>query len=139
MLVNSDFSDAFTGIASQISELILPPASGPAAGGDAETAKTAQARAIFDQLRTGKLDRATMTEDANYYFDATAIGDYRDSLGKLGDPASFTLTRPARLRGGFVNRNYSVTYPNGTKLSVVTYAEPEATGRYEQFIVMPAD
>jgi len=139
VLVNSDFSDAFTGIASQISELILPPASGPAAGGDAETAKTAQARAIFDQLRTGKLDRATMTEDANYYFDATAVGDYRDSLGKLGDPASFTLTRPARLRGGFVNRNYTVTYPNGTKLSVVTYAEPEGAGRYEQFIVMPAN
>ena len=139
VLVNSDFSDAFTGIASQISELILPPAAEPAATGDAETAKTAQARAIFDQLRTGKLNRATMTEDANYYFDATAIGDYRDSLGKLGDPASFTLKRPARLRGGFVNRNYTVTYPNGTKLAVVTYAEPDGAGRYEQFIVMPAE
>jgi len=139
VLVNSDFSDAFTGIASQISELILPPAAEPAATDDAETAKTAQARAIFDQLHTGKLDRATMTEDANYYFDATAIGDYRDSLGKLGDPASFTLKRPARLRGGFVNRNYTVTYPNGTKLAVVTYAEPDGTGRYEQFIVMPAE
>ena len=139
VLVNSDFSDAFTGIASQISELILPPAAEPAATDDAETAKTAQARAIFDQLRTGKLDRATMTEDANYYFDATAIGDYRDSLGKLGDPASFTLKRPARLRGGFVNRNYTVTYPNGTKLAVVTYAEPDGAGRYEQFIVMPAE
>jgi CubicO group peptidase (beta-lactamase class C family) len=139
VLVNSDFSDAFTGIASQISELILPPATEPAAAGDAETAKTAQARAIFDQLRAGKLDRATMTEDANYYFDATAIGDYRDSLTKLGDPASFTLTRPARLRGGFVNRNYTVTYANGTKLAVVTYAEPDGAGRYEQFIVMPAE
>jgi len=139
VLVNSDFSDAYTGIASQISELILPPATEAAAPGDAETAKTAQARAIFDQLRTGKLDRATMTDDANYYFDATAIGDYRDSLGKLGDPASFALARPARLRGGFVNRNYIVTYANGTKLSVVTYAEPDGTGRYEQFIVMPAE
>jgi hypothetical protein len=90
-------------------------------------------------LRTGKLDRATMTEDANYYFDATAIGDYRDSLAKLGEPTSFTLTRPARLRGGFVNRNYTVTYANGTKLAVVTYAEPDGAGRYEQFIVMPAE
>jgi hypothetical protein len=80
-----------------------------------------------------------MTDDANYYFDATAIGDYRDSLIKLGDPASFTLARPARLRGGFVNRNYIVTYADGTKLSVVTYAEPDGTGRYEQFIVMPAE
>jgi D-alanyl-D-alanine carboxypeptidase len=139
VLVNSDFSDAFTAIATQISELILPPDAAPAAAGDAETAKTTQARTIFDQLRTGKLDRATMTEDANYYFDATAIGDYRDSLTKLGDPASFALVRPARLRGGFVNRNYTVTYANGTKLAVVTYAEPDGAGRYEQFIVMPAD
>lgn len=139
VLVNSDFSDAFTAIATRISELILPPAVGAAAPGDAETAKTAQARAIVDQLRAGKLDRATMTDDANYYFNATAIGDYRDSLTKLGDPASFTLTRPARLRGGFVNRNYTVTYANGSKLSVVTYAESDGAGRYEQFIVMPAN
>lgn len=139
VLVNSDFSDAFTAIATQISELILPPDAAPAAAGDTETAKAAQARAIFDQLRVGRLDRATMTEDANYYFDATAIGDYHDSLAKLGDPASFALARPARLRGGFVNRNYTVTYANGTKLSVVTYAEPDGPGRYEQFIVMPAD
>ena len=90
-------------------------------------------------MRTGKLDRGTMTKDANYYFDATAIGDYRDSLAKLGDPAPFALVRPARLRGGFVNRNYTVTYANGTKLAVVTYAEPDGAGRYEQFIVMPAD
>lgn len=139
VLVNSDFSNAFTSIAGQISELILPPAAGGADTADAETAKTTQARAVFDQLRAGKLDRGTMTDDANYYFDATAIGDYRDSLAKLGDPTEFKLARPARLRGGFVNRNYNVTYKDGTKLAVVTYAEPDGAGRYEQFIVMPAD
>jgi CubicO group peptidase (beta-lactamase class C family) len=138
VLVNSDFSDAFTSIAGQITDLILPSAAGGETA-DAETAKTAQARAVFDELRAGKLDRSTMTDDANYYFDATATADYRDSLSKLGDPESFTLARPARLRGGFVNRNYSVTYKDGTKLSVVTYAEPDGAGRYEQFIVMPAE
>ena len=138
VLVNSDFSDAFTSIAGQITDLILPPTAGGETA-DAETAKTAQARAVFDELRAGKLDRSTMTDDANYYFDATATADYRDSLSKLGDPESFTLARPARLRGGFVNRNYSVTYKDGTKLSVVTYAEPDGAGRYEQFIVMPAE
>ena len=138
VLVNSDFSDAFTSIAGQITDLILPPVAGGEAA-DTETAKTAQARTAFDQLRAGKLDRSTMTDDANYYFDATATADYRDSLSKLGEPESFTLTRPARLRGGFVNRNYTVTYKNGTKLSVVTYAEPDGAGRYEQFIVMPAE
>ena len=138
VLVNLDFSDAFTSIARQITDLILPPVTGGETA-DAETAKTAQARAVFDELRAGKLDRSTMTDDANYYFDATATADYRDSLSKLDDPESFTLARPARLRGGFVNRNYSVTYKDGTKLSVVTYAEPDGAGRYEQFIVMPAE
>ncbi|MGN6818930.1 MAG: serine hydrolase domain-containing protein [Sphingomonas sp.] len=138
VLVNSDFSNAFTSIAGQISDLVLPPAAG-AETADAETAKTAHARAVFDELRAGKLDRSTMTEDANYYFDATASADYRDSLSKLGEPTEFKLLRPARLRGGFVNRNYGVTYKDRTKLSVVTYAEPDGAGRYEQFIVMPAE
>jgi len=138
VLVNSDFSNAFTSIAGQIADLVLPAAAG-AGTADAETAKTAHARAVFDELRAGTLDRSTMTEDANYYFDATASADYRDSLGKLGEPTEFKLLRPARLRGGFVNRNYGVTYKDGTKLSVVTYAEPDGAGRYEQFIVMPAE
>ena len=43
----------------------------------------------------------------------------------------------AALRGGFINRNYKVTYPDRT-LNVVTYAETGDDGRYEQFLVMPA-
>jgi hypothetical protein len=78
-----------------------------------------------------------MTEDANYYFTPTALGDYQSSLSKLGDPTSFEATRGPRLRGGFVNRNYKVTYP-GRTLNIVTYTEPGDDGRYEQFLVMPA-
>lgn len=143
VLVNSDFSDAFTTIAGQITKLVLPPKPVPAPAANAEIAKTAQARVLFDQLRAGTLDRSLMTDNSNYYFTATALGDYRDSLGKLGDPVTFELKRPARLRGGFVNRVYTVSYADGRKLSVVTYAEPgegsSSGGRYEQFIVMPAD
>jgi len=139
VLVNADYSNAFTSIAGNIAKVVLPaPAAAPVAA-DPEATKTAQARAVFDKLRTGSVDRATMTDDSNYYFNATVLGDYRDSLGPLGDPASFKLSRPARLRGGFVNRNYSVVYADGRKLNVVTYAEPGDTGRYEQFIVMPAE
>ncbi|MGN6377235.1 MAG: serine hydrolase domain-containing protein, partial [Sphingomonas sp.] len=78
-----------------------------------------------------------LTEDANYYFTPTALTDYQTSLAKLGQPTSFTAMGGPRLRGGFVNRNYRVTYP-GRTLEVVTYAEPGDNGRYEQFIVMPA-
>ncbi|MEO5494706.1 MAG: serine hydrolase domain-containing protein [Sphingomonas sp.] len=138
VFVNADFSDAYTSITGQIAKLILPPTT-IAAPADNEAAYTAHARAVFDQLRSGALDRVVMTEDQNYYFTDVALGDYRDSLGKLGDPSGFVLKRPARLRGGFVNRNYTVSYADGRKLSVVTYAEPGANGRYEQFLVMPAE
>jgi CubicO group peptidase (beta-lactamase class C family) len=135
VLTNSDFSDAVFTMAKGISDVILPQLAGPS--NDAEAQHTAEARKVFDQLRAGNLDRALMTDDANYYFTATALGDYQSSLSKLGEPTSFEATRGPRLRGGFVNRNYKVTYPDRT-LNVVTYAEPGDNGRYEQFLVMPA-
>lgn len=151
VFTNADFSNVYTAMADDISRVVLgtlpvaqhttetagePPAAAPA---PLEPERTAAARRVFDQLRSGTLDRTVMTADSNYYFTPVALGDYRASLTPLGEPASFVLTRPARLRGGFVNRNYRVSYPNGRKLSVVTYAEPGETGRYEQFLVMPAE
>ena len=135
VLTNSDFSDAVFTIAEGISDVILPQSK--AAGAEDEAAHTAEARKVFDQLRTGHLDRALLTDDANYYFTPTALADYQASLSKLGEPTSFEATRGPRLRGGFVNRNYTVTYPDQT-LTIVTYAEPGKNGRYEQFLVMPA-
>jgi CubicO group peptidase (beta-lactamase class C family) len=132
VLVNGDFADAQTNIASQISALILPP---PATD---EVAKTRHARAVFDALRTGTLDRATMTADSNDYFTPTALADYKASLAPLGTPKSFELVRKPRLRGGFVNRNYRVTFANRA-VNVVTYAEPGEHGRYEQFLIMPGE
>ena len=78
-----------------------------------------------------------LTEDANYYFTPTALADYRGSLAPLGDPTDFRQVGTTRLRGGFVNRVYRVTYPNRT-LSVSTYALPGAAGIFEQFLVAPA-
>ena len=135
VLTNSDFSNAVFTMTKGISGVILPQLA--AAPDAAETAHTAAARKLFDQLRTGHLDRALLTDDANYYFTPTALGDYQSSLSKLGQPTSFEPTGGPRLRGGFVNRNYKVTYPDET-LEIVTYAEPGADGRYEQFLVMPA-
>jgi hypothetical protein len=47
------------------------------------------------------------------------------------------MNGPPRLRGGFVNRNYTIHYANGKELTLVTYAEPSAAGRWEQFMIMP--
>ncbi len=132
VFTNADFGNAYASVARDIAALILPT---PA---DGEAAMTAQARRVFDALRAGTLDRATMTADSNFYFTATALADYKASLSALGEPLSFTAGRGPRLRGGFVNRNYTVTYPD-RKLSIVTYAEPGAHGRYEQFLVQPAN
>ncbi|MBY8829797.1 beta-lactamase family protein [Hephaestia sp. CMS5P-6] len=135
VLTNSDFSDAVFTMGKGISDVILPQLA--ATSDDSEATHTAEARKVFDQLRSGQLDRSLMTADANYYFTPTALGDYQSSLSKLGEPTAFEATRGPRLRGGFVNRNYKVTYPDRT-LEIVTYAEPGDNGRYEQFLVMPA-
>lgn len=134
--VNADFGNAQGTIAGKIADLILP-AKAPAA--DPEAAKTVAARAVFDAMRAGTLDPKLMTADWNYYFDATVAGDYKASLAPLGDPTAFDALGGPRLRGGFVNRNYRVTYPDGRKLVIITYAEPDGAQRYEQFLVMPAE
>ena len=106
--------------------------------GDAARAaqRIAQAVAIYDKVLEG--DHPTI--GAALILQGrirTAQGDYKASLAPLGTPTAFEALRGPRLRGGFVNRNYKVTYPDRT-LTIVTYAEPGASGRYEQFLVMPA-
>ena len=134
-LVNADFGDAHDAITGAITDLLYPIAEPPAAL-TIDDVRDTLARKVFDQLRTGTLDRTLMTEDANYYFDSVALADYRDSLGPLGAPLIFVAQNKARLRGGFVNRNYVVGYGK-MQLEVVTYAEQGADGKFEQFIVMP--
>ena len=133
VLTNADFGDAFVTIAQGIAKVVLP------AGADAvEAAKTKAARAMFDSLRGGTLDRKLLTANASYYFTPQVLADYRSSLSALGEPTGFELTGQKRLRGGFVQRRYTVTYPK-QKLSIATFAEPDGAERYEQFLVSPAN
>jgi D-alanyl-D-alanine carboxypeptidase len=129
VLTNAWFGRAQDEVAQKIEAMLLPPAGGDQA--------VTQARALYDQLRSGRLDRKLLTENANFYFTPTVLRDYRASLAPLGDPQSFTANGPPRLRGGFVNRNYTLTF-RSWKLLIVTYAEPGAGGRWEQYLVMPA-
>jgi D-alanyl-D-alanine carboxypeptidase len=134
VLTNSWFSDATTRIERGIEGMLLSPASTEMA----DAAALARARRIYDQLRSGTLDRSLLSEDANFYFTPTALGDYRTSLSALGEPSGFEQTGKTRLRGGFVNRSYRVTYPDRT-LSISTYALPGPAGTFEQFLVAPAE
>ncbi|MBA4047294.1 MAG: serine hydrolase [Sphingomonas sp.] len=134
VFVNADFSDAFANIAQQVTKVVLPT---PTDTSNAAT--TAAARDLFDQLRDGTLNRKLLTGNANYYFTPVALGDYQASLTPLGAPKSFDLVRRPRLRGGFINRNYRVTYPSGRTLNIITYSEPGDGGRFEQFLVQPGE
>lgn len=130
VLTNSWFSNAYRVIAQGVARTILPAQSG------AEAAYAAKARKLFDQLRTGTLDPALLTANANYYFDATARADYKSSLGPLGEPTAFTQVGTARPRGGFVARSYRVSYGERA-LSISTFSEARDDGRFEQFLVAP--
>ncbi|WP_174287316.1 serine hydrolase [Sphingomonas bacterium] len=134
VLVNAWFGNAQSRIAAGLSKIVLP-----AAAADADdTAALAQASSAYAQLQAGTLDRAILTDDAGFYFTSAARTDYAASLAPLGTPAAFLQIGKTRLRGGFVNRNYRLTYP-GRTLTITTYAEERAGGRYEQFLVTPAE
>jgi hypothetical protein len=133
VFTNADFSGATDTITEGIEKIVLNQPDVALAG---EGDRLADVRAVYDALAGGRADRSKFTLNLNTYFDATVLGDYAKSLAPLGPPASIEPTGKPRLRGGFVNRNFSIHYP-GKTLTLITYAEPGATGRFEQYMIMP--
>jgi len=130
--VNQDASGAATEISQAISRVVLAP---PATASAPPTPDgTASARAVFVALQHGHLDRAQFTDNANIYFDESAIHDYESSLGPLGAPRQFcqVATEP---RGGMVFHAYVATFPERA-LVVTTYVTPD--GKLEQYLVAAA-
>ncbi|MBS3928810.1 MAG: beta-lactamase family protein [Sphingomonadales bacterium] len=84
----------------------------------------------------GKFDPAKFSENGRYFFNAQTLADYRQSLAPLGPLTGLELARPPRLRGGFVNRVFTLKFGK-KELTLITYAEAGAQGRWEQFIVTP--
>jgi len=134
VFTNADFSGATDTLTSGIEKIVLD---NPEPALTTESDRLADVRAVYDALASGRLDRSKFTANLNYYFTPTTLGDYRSSLAPLGPPSSITINRAPRLRGGFVNRNYTIHYANGKELTLVTYAEGGANGRWEQFMIMP--
>ena len=133
VLTNADFGDATDALTEGLADILLPTA---AAAVTLEPDRTADARALYDAIVAGKLDRRLITANLNDYFDATTLGDYRSSLAALGPATSIVSLGEPRLRGGFVRRRYRLT-AGGRSLAISTFAEPGANGRWEQFIVTP--
>jgi len=134
VFTNADFSGA-TGTLTQGIEKIVLNSPEPALSGEGD--RLAEARTVYDALVGGTIDRSKFTQNLNYYFDQTVLGDFKSSLGSLGAPTSIEPGGPPRLRGGFVNRNFTIHYAGHPDLTLVTYAEPGASGRWEQFLIMP--
>ena len=133
VLTNADFGDVTDTLTEGLADILLPTA---AAAVTLEPDRTADARALYDAIVAGKLDRRLITANLNDYFDATTLGDYRSSLAALGPATSIVLLGEPRLRGGFVRRRYRLT-AGGKSLGISTFAEAGANGRWEQFIVTP--
>jgi CubicO group peptidase (beta-lactamase class C family) len=133
VFTNADFSRATGTITEGIKAIVLDSQDHGLTG---EGDRINDVQGVYSAVVGGSVDRARFTTNLNYYFNPTTLGDYRSSLAPLGTPTVKALGAP-RLRGGFVNRNFSLHYPGGKDLLLITYAEPGANGRWEQFMIMP--
>lgn len=135
VLTNGDFGDSERAITKAIADIILPK-SAPANSGEAD--RIDDAKIELAALSSGKFDPGQFTANGQYYFSNQTRADYAASLSVLGPLTTITAKRPPSLRGGFVNRTFELAYGK-RKLVIETYAEAGAHGRWEQFMVMPAD
>jgi len=133
VLTNAGFSDADTTLTEAIAKVILPRAVQADTG---EAARTDDARAELAALSAGQFVPARFTPNAQGYFTKAAVADFHTSLSALGACSTFVAKGKPRLRGGFVNRNFTATCGK-TALTVITYAERGPHGRWEQLLVSP--
>ena len=133
VLTNGDFAGVQDQLTATIAEIVLPKSAQANLG---EAARVDDVRATLAGITSGRFNPARFTDNARFYFSRQTLGDYRTSLRALGPLTKVTPARPPRLRGGFVNRVFELHYGK-RKLVLITYAEPGAQGRWEQFMVMP--
>ena len=131
VLTNAGFSDTTTILTDGIGKVILRHTP---AQQTSEAGRTDDARAELAALTAGHFEPARFTDDARGYFTPEAVADYHQSLTALGRCTGFAPKIAPRLRGGFVNRNFTVTC-GGHALTIITYAEPGASGRWEQYLI----
>lgn len=129
VLTNEDAASASGAIARNIAPLLLESS-------DADTsAKTEQAKKIFEGLQHGTIDRSLFTDNCNFYFSDQALQDFASGLAPLGPPEEFVQTRQ-ELRGGMTLRVYRVKF-NDKTLRAWTYEMPD--GKLEQYQVAATD
>ena len=126
VLTNAGFSNAHDAIANAIESIVF-------AGTDQATA---QARALYDMLSTGRIDRSLFTKNGNDYFTEQALADYAASLAPLGPPVEVSQRGTRQLRGGLTVERFTFRLKDRTLLAVLR-AEP-GSGKVEQFTIYPS-
>jgi len=120
VLTNTMSGDAMIEIADRIAYMALPQA-----GEDAHI------RQVFEGLQAGTISRADFTDNCNGYMTEATVADFKSTLGPLGEPGTFSLTRTEQ-RGGMEYRGYRIRAGRKT-LSLSVYVTKD--GKIEQFLV----
>ena len=131
VLTNEIASDAASGIARAVA-LQLVPTLKPAVKPEPADTLAPKLKALLTQLAQGSIDRSALTPDTSDYFNADTLADFKTTLAPLGEVKDVTRTRTA-LRGGMTYGGYTVTFANGTKLTISTYLT--ADGKLEQLLI----
>jgi len=125
VLTNLDATGASSQLAGRIATLLFRATSPDTAA----AAALAQAKAVFDGLQHGRIDRGLFTANANAYFTDGALADFASGLGPLGPPQEFEQATQS-LRGGMVARSFRIKCGART-LRLTTFTMPD--GRLEQY------
>jgi CubicO group peptidase (beta-lactamase class C family) len=131
VLTNEVASSAAHIIAQQIADQLLPSVQTVTPAGSADTLAS-KLPSILTGLAQGNIDRSLFTADANDYFNADALADFKSTLAPLGNVTGATRTYMHQ-RGGMTGSDYRITYSSGTTLTLSTYTMPD--GKIEQFLI----
>jgi D-alanyl-D-alanine carboxypeptidase len=129
VLTNQVASSAARRIAVGIAQQILPGIKTPPPPPDTLATELKTILAGFQQ---GNIDRSLFTPDANDYFNADTISDFKSTLAPLGAITDVARTSTEQ-RGGMTFGLYHVTFSSGTTITVSTYTKPD--GKIEQFLI----
>lgn len=120
VLTNTMSGNAMIEIADRIAYMALP-----------QSGEDAHIRQLFEGLQAGRIDRTAFTENCNGYMTDATVADFKSTLGPLGEPGTFSLTRTEQ-RGGMEFRGYRIRAGRKT-LSLSVYVTKD--GKIEQFLV----
>ena len=124
VLDNADFGDADTAIADAIEDQLFTASDG-----------AGRARAVFDMVRTGRIDRDQLTTNGKAYFTPAVLADYRSGLGPLGEPTS-VVQISSGLRGGLTVQRFNFDF-GSRKLRVTMAGRARGQWAYRRIRAVP--